>query len=240
MRMTVLILMAVCCQLSVWYASPALSQEKSTPKEVAEITFYLPPVAKLVVQKEEQRVMGSMVRLITPPLKLGAAYHYNVMAVWRENGTETRIERRVSMRAGQKRLVNMYGNSLQDITNEVVTETNRQRAAHGVSPLTSNPQLAAAAQKHADNMAKQRMLSHTLNGQGFLERATSEGYPFSAGGENIAEGAFSSWDVVGMWMRSPGHRANMLSRDYTEIGIGTAWDSQGRRFDVQVFGHPAE
>ena len=65
-----------------------------------------------------------------------------------------------------------------------------------------------------------------------MERSEKEGYHFAAGGENIAEGAFSSWDVVSMWMRSSGHKKNLLSRDYTEIGIGTPWDSRGRRYDV--------
>ena len=53
-----------------------------------------------------------------------------------------------------------------------------------------------------------------------------------------AEGAWSSSHVVDMWMRSPGHRRNLLGSSYTEIGIGTAWSDDGTRYDVQVFGRP--
>ncbi len=56
------------------------------------------------------------------------------------------------------------------------------------------------------------------------------------GGENIAEGALNSVDVVGMWMRSPGHRQNIMNGEFKEIGVGHAFDKNGRRFDVQVFG----
>jgi uncharacterized protein (TIGR03000 family) len=221
-----------------WVGSPILGEERAQPSSTCQITFYIPPFAKLFVQGQDQAARGSAHRLTSPPLEPGKIYHYNVAAVWKENGSEKRIERRVPIQAGQKRLVNLCGKSLREISSAVVSETNRERKLAGCEPLVFNSKLASAAQKHADNMAKQRVLNHTLDNQDFMERAAAEGYLFSAGGENIAEGAFSSFDVVGMWMRSPGHKKNMLSTDYSEIGVGTAWDTQGRRYDVQVFGRP--
>ncbi len=226
--------------LSLLGSSPfiATAQDTSGGTASAELTFYVPPFAKLFIQDQEQRLSGTAFRLVSPPLERGKAYHYNVRSVWKENGSDQRIDRRVGVQAGQRRLVNLCGVSLAAIKQTVVSETNRERGLVGREPLVPSRELEVAAQKHADNMARQGILSHSLDGRGFMDRAIAEGYQFSAGGENIAEGAFSSRDVVGMWMRSPGHKENMLSADYSEIGIGTAWDALGRRYDVQVFGRP--
>lgn len=216
----------------------AKAQDTSGGKASAELTFYVPRFAKLFIQDQEQRLSGTAFQLVSPPLEQGKAYHYSVKAVWRENGAEQRVERRIDVKASQQRLVNLCGVSLAAIKQTVVSETNRERGLVGREPLVPSRELEVAAQKHADNMARQGILSHSLDGRGFMDRAIAEGYQFSAGGENIAEGAFSSRDVVGMWMRSPGHKENMLSAEYSEIGIGTAWDPLGRRYDVQVFGSP--
>jgi uncharacterized protein (TIGR03000 family) len=239
MRFYCLLLAGFYFPVLTWICSPALGEERTPASTTCQITFYLPPFAKLFVQGQDQAARGSAHRLTSPPLEPGKLYHYNVAAVWTENGSEKRIERRVPVQAGQQRLVNLCGKSLSEITRAVVTETNRERKLAGCEPLVFNSKLASAAQKHADNMAKKQVLNHTLDNQDFMQRATAEGYLLAAGGENIAEGASSSSDVVGMWMRSPGHKKNMLSTDYSEIGVGTAWDTQGRRYDVQLFGRPS-
>lgn len=121
----------------------------------------------------------------------------------------------------------------------VIDRTNQERAGQGLAALRRNEKLMLAARKHSQTMARQRTLSHNLGGTSFMTRAEAEGYRFSNGGENIALGALTSTEVVGMWMRSPGHRANILDANYTEIGVGFAFDAEGRRFDTQVFGRPA-
>ena len=55
--------------------------------------------------------------------------------------------------------------------------------------------------------------------------------------ENLAFG-FDPAAVVGGWMASPGHRANILNPTYTETGVGFALDRSGRRYYAQVFGRP--
>jgi uncharacterized protein YkwD len=121
----------------------------------------------------------------------------------------------------------------------VIELTNRERAKHRLPELKRNEQLMEAARKHSQNMAAKRILSHDLEGKSFLDRAQAEGYKFAGGGENIAEGAINSIEVVSMWMKSPGHRSNILDASYSEIGVGFALDANGRRFDTQVFGRPA-
>lgn len=120
----------------------------------------------------------------------------------------------------------------------VIEITNRERARQGLPALRRSEQLMEAARKHSRNMASKRILSHQLDGSDFLRRAEAEGYKFAGGGENIAEGALNSPDVVSMWMQSPGHRSNILDVNYTEIGVGFATDANGRRFDTQIFGRP--
>jgi uncharacterized protein YkwD len=58
---------------------------------------------------------------------------------------------------------------------------------------------------------------------------------YSAAGENIAKGRLSASAVVQGWMNSPGHRANILSNNYTQIGIGLATDSTGTNYWTQMF-----
>jgi uncharacterized protein YkwD len=129
-------------------------------------------------------------------------------------------------------------NSVAMDENIVIDQTNKERAKAGLPPLKRNEQLMESARKHSRNMAAKRILSHELGGTNFLTRSEAEGYQFAGGGENIAEGARSSIEVVSMWMQSPGHRSNILDANYTEIGVGFAFDANGRRFDTQIFGRP--
>lgn len=70
-------------------------------------------------------------------------------------------------------------------------------------------------------MACNKYFSHTgLNGSSPGDRISAAGYSWSSYAENIAAGYGSPADVVAGWMDSPGHRANILSTNVTEIGIG--------------------
>jgi uncharacterized protein YkwD len=64
------------------------------------------------------------------------------------------------------------------------------------------------------------------------------GLRFSAAGENIAEGQQSPQAVMTAWMNSPGHRSNILSPSYTQIGVGAAKDSRGVIYWTQQFIKP--
>ncbi len=61
------------------------------------------------------------------------------------------------------------------------------------------------------------------------------GLKFSAAGENIAMGQSTPQEVVSSWMNSPGHRSNILSSVYTEIGVGLAINSNGISYWTQMF-----
>ena len=64
------------------------------------------------------------------------------------------------------------------------------------------------------------------------------GYAWQAWGENLAAGQPTAADAVSTWMSSSGHRANILSTTFTELGGGYSTDAHGRAYYVQVFATP--
>jgi uncharacterized protein YkwD len=108
---------------------------------------------------------------------------------------------------------------------EVVALTNRERGKAGCRALAVDRRLAAAAQRHSENMAEQDFFSHSSpDGRGFVDRIRAAGHP-SPGAENIARGQTSAREVVADWMDSPGHRRNILDCGLTAIGVG--FDERG-------------
>lgn len=124
-------------------------------------------------------------------------------------------------------------------TDEVVTLTNAERAQHGLGPLTAHARLSAIAQTHSEDMVRRSFFSHrNPDGKQVWHRATAMGYPYRKIAENIAAGQRSAAEVVQGWMDSPGHRANILDGELTQIGVGYA---EGGRYGTtwtQVFGTP--
>ncbi len=106
---------------------------------------------------------------------------------------------------------------------ELVTRINAERRSAGRQPLTVDSRLDAAAQRHADDMLARSYFAHRdPDGKTVRERARDAGFDWSAIGENIAEGQQSVKEVVDSWMRSAGHRENILDRRYTRTGVGLA------------------
>ncbi|MFK8050402.1 MAG: CAP domain-containing protein [Halioglobus sp.] len=112
-----------------------------------------------------------------------------------------------------------------------------------VSPLSWSCELETAATNHSMDMANRNFFSHTgSNGQSVGERATQAGYTWSSIGENIAAGlSFSSVDaVVQGWIDSPGHCANLMRSNYTDLGAAK-FSNPSSTYNVywtQVFGRP--
>ena len=108
-----------------------------------------------------------------------------------------------------------------DFEQRVIDLTNAERAKQGLASLKANAELNRAADEHAEDMATQDYFSHTgLDGSSPGDRMADEGYQTRAWGENIAWGQKTPEAVVSAWMNSPGHRANILNGNFTEIGVG--------------------
>ncbi|MFE6622322.1 CAP domain-containing protein [Streptomyces sp. NPDC057740] len=120
---------------------------------------------------------------------------------------------------------------------EVVDLTNRERARAGLRPLSVDHTLTTAAQAYSADMAARAFYSHTSpEGTQPWDRAAAAGSRMRAIGENIACGQRSPGEVVEGWMNSPGHRANILKRDFTHIGIGFAGGGPAGTYWTQLFG----
>ena len=131
---------------------------------------------------------------------------------------------------------------LSAVERAIVELTNEERQKAGLSPLAVNAKLVQAAQIHAADMARLNQLEHTLPGALLPtpeDRLRFVGYSYSSWAENIAYNYPDAAAVVAGWMASTkGHRENILNPNFTEIGVGVAWNSRGEPYYCQVFGRP--
>jgi uncharacterized protein YkwD len=106
---------------------------------------------------------------------------------------------------------------------------NEQRADHGLKAFSQSATLDRAADNYAADMVKRRFFDHVSPGGGtMMDRIKAAGWAPSgswSAGENIAWGSGSlatPASIVDGWMHSAGHRANILSGSFAQIGIGIA------------------
>jgi uncharacterized protein YkwD len=108
---------------------------------------------------------------------------------------------------------------------------NRARARHGLSPLARNASLELASQRHSEDMALRDYYEHdTPEGVDSATRMAGAGYPIAGAsvGENIHWGVEAEATPVRIfrdWMKSPGHRENILRPEFTEVGVGVAHEA---------------
>ncbi|MHB8111013.1 MAG: CAP domain-containing protein [Syntrophorhabdaceae bacterium] len=136
------------------------------------------------------------------------------------------------------------GNERETITGEELLRlTNKVRRQHKLSPLREDPVLKEIAAARVDDMFEKQYFGHiSPAGEDPSDIAKEKGYFFQRIGENLAEGQFSTNQrVVAAWMNSSGHRKNLLSKDFTEIGIAVKrGDFKGENsiIAIQIFGKP--
>lgn len=114
------------------------------------------------------------------------------------------------------------------VATEVVRLVNIERAKRGLKPVTINGKLTAAADGHSAYQARIGRLTHTsANRSNAGKRMTAAGYSWSRWGENVAYGYATPAAVMKAWMRSAGHRANILNARFTEIGVSAVASAKG-------------
>ena len=105
-------------------------------------------------------------------------------------------------------------------SSELIELANKERMVLGLRPLVVNQQLIQAAQNKAEDMLNQDYFAHTspvgVTPWYWLEKA---GYKYTAAGENLARNFTDSNYVHQAWMESSSHKANILNKNYQEIGI---------------------
>jgi len=120
---------------------------------------------------------------------------------------------------------------------------NNNRRVEQTTELKTNELLVQAAQLKANDMVKKNYFAH-ISPEGLSPWYWMDqvGYDYQYAGENLAVNFSESEDVSRAWMNSPLHRANILNKKFTEIGIAMATGTyQGREavYVVQMFGSPA-
>jgi hypothetical protein len=113
----------------------------------------------------------------------------------------------------------------------LVSLTNGARAERGLSRYATSSELASVAQRWAQKLASRGNLAHN-------PALSSQVGNYDYVGENVGYGANAA-QIHGALMNSAPHKANILDRDYTQIGIGTARDAKGALWIAEVFRDPA-
>ncbi len=117
---------------------------------------------------------------------------------------------------------------------QVVNLVNIERQKEGLSPLTIDEKLSAAADIRAKEI--QTSFSHTRpNGSSFSTALKEAGAVYRRSGENIAWGQKSPEEVVKAWMNSAGHRANIMNKNYSRIGVSHVKNAAGTSYWAQLF-----
>lgn len=117
---------------------------------------------------------------------------------------------------------------------EIVDLVNAERAKEGLSPLTIDVKVQAAAQVRAKEC--EQSFSHTRpNGSSFATALTEQNVSYRSAGENIAWGQRSPKEVMSGWMNSAGHRANIMNPNFTTIGVGYYQNAGGTNYWCQLF-----
>lgn len=124
----------------------------------------------------------------------------------------------------------------QSYTYEVVKLVNAERAKAGLAPLKENWELSRVARYKSQDMIDKNYFSHTSPTYGSpFQMMKDFGISYQAAGENIAAGQRTPSEVVEAWMNSEGHRKNILSPTYTEIGVGYVKGGSYGHYWTQMF-----
>ena len=128
----------------------------------------------------------------------------------------------------------------EDAAARVIELVNDIRRENGLEPLAVNLILTSVAEDYACQLIEDDFFAHVhpANGDGPAERAIDGGYLFLSVGENLAGGQTSPEQVVQEWMDSQGHREQILSAQWREIGVAVRVGGEYKVYWVQEFGNP--
>lgn len=125
---------------------------------------------------------------------------------------------------------------------DVIRQTNEQRARLGLQPLAYNGVLSAAAAAKGQDMFANQYWAHTSpTGKEPWDFMSESGYTYRVAGENLARDFMNTSTMVDAWMASPTHKANVVNSRYTEIGVAVInghLQGTDTTLVVQMFGTP--
>ena len=112
---------------------------------------------------------------------------------------------------------------------------NSDRARYSLPQLTLDPELCRIARIKSQDMRDNRYFAHTSPTYGDVRQMLRQfGYAYAGAGENIAHHATVEKSQAA-FLSSPGHRRNIMSKAFTKIGLGVAFDAKGFIYLTQIF-----
>ena len=137
------------------------------------------------------------------------------------------------------------GVSATTVARGVIAEVNSTRLGQGLDALIEDAVLNRAAREHSEELAARGKLDHTSTDPArrtMTMRIEAAGGTWLRAAENLAHVSGYASGVPGrtvnMWLKSNGHRRNLLSPDYTHTGVGVAIDPRGRWYVTQLYVRP--
>jgi uncharacterized protein YkwD len=122
------------------------------------------------------------------------------------------------------------------LARQVVTLTNKHRVNNGCARVRIDTKLTRAARAHSVDQARRRVMTHIgAGGTTFVTRTKRAGYHHPVG-ENVAYGYTTARAVERAWMKSRGHRANILNCKAKAVGVGMAYTTKRVPYWTQIFG----
>lgn len=123
---------------------------------------------------------------------------------------------------------------------ELVSRTNRSRAAAGLRALKVDSTLTSVARWRSKDMIQRNYFSHDIPGYGSVfKKLDSKGYCYRVAGENIGWNTHPDGDATAaihqMFMDSSGHRKNVLGKSWDVIGIGAYKGADGKKMWTVLF-----
>lgn len=104
---------------------------------------------------------------------------------------------------------------------QVVDLVNQERGKSGLKPLNMRDDLNKVAETKSADMVNKGYFSHQSPTYGSpFDMLKRFGISYRTAGENIAQGQRTPGEVVDAWMKSPGHRQNILNSQFDSIGVG--------------------
>jgi uncharacterized protein YkwD len=123
---------------------------------------------------------------------------------------------------------------------DVLMATNRYRKAQGLPALEPDARLTAIARLRSQDMARRGYFAHvTPEGSDVFALMRSKQVRFWAAGENLARNNYPLGEAPAVamqgWIKSAGHRANLLHPAFGHLGVGLAVAKDGKKYLTQVF-----
>lgn len=122
---------------------------------------------------------------------------------------------------GQKIAIAQKDTAASSYEKEVIRLVNEIRAKNSLGTLKEDWELSRVARYKSEDMKNNNYFSHTSPTYGSpFDMMKKFGISYRGAAENIAKGQKTPREVVNAWMNSSGHRANILNKNYTHIGVG--------------------